>query len=164
MSILKVKKYACCDEIIKDSIFKFIKDKINMHNFTFFFKVADVFHMPKLSQTTLHYIERCFKLAVESSNLLNLNFALVRRILCSSELHLTTEIEVFKAANDWIAYRSEERMKFACALLSTVRFHLLSDDALTSILHEKHHICKAGEIRATIVLWRSNEAVERKLP
>ena len=131
-------------------MFDYIKHKINLQNFTFFFKFADVFHMPKLYQTTLHHIERCFTLAVESSNFLNLNFALVRKILCSSELHLTTEIEVFKAANDWIAYEREERTKFAPALLSTVRLHLLSDDALRSLMREEHHVCETDEIRAAV--------------
>ena len=56
----------------------------------------------------MSYAERCFLMVAETKNFLELEFALVKKILQSSKLHITSELEVFYAANDWISNKSEK--------------------------------------------------------
>ena len=71
---------------------------------------------------------------VDTDNFLELDYTLVARILASSELLITSEVEVYNAADRWLKYNIEERRKFAKDLLLKVRLHLLSDDTLKHLL------------------------------
>ena len=139
-----------------------MKVQKNMHNVTLYYKLANIFNLSSLAQATLRGIERCFTFVVETNNFLKLDFSLVRKILSSSELHTTSEIEVFNIVNDWINYNTEERSKFAKDLLLKVRLHLLSDHALNYLLWEKYHICSIAECRAMVqnVLLNKNKLVK----
>ena len=54
----------------------------------------------------------------------------VNRFLSSSELDITSEVQVLKAANAWITYDYGKRSKFSKDLLLTVRLLLLSEHKL----------------------------------
>ena len=87
----------------------------------------------------------------ETKNFFECNLVLVKRILYSSELHLTSEFEVFDAADNWIRHNTEERRKFAKDLLLSVRLPLLSDHALNYLLCNKTStICKVDECKSII--------------
>ena len=66
----------------------------------------------------------------ETKNFLELDIESVKKVLLSSDLHITSEIEVFNAADAWIRYKLNERKKHSKALLMTVRLSLLSINAL----------------------------------
>ena len=74
------------------------------------------------------------------NNFKELDFALVLSILSS-------ELQVFKAADDWMSYKSEERSKFAKDLLLATRLPLLSQPALNSIVNGQSSICKVDECK-----------------
>ena len=99
-----------------------------------------MFELSKLAQVTLQYIERCFTMVAETHNLLMLYFGLIKNILISPELHLTSELQVFDAV-DYRISNIEQRSKFARDLLFQVRLHLQSDKALTVLLNKTSSIC-----------------------
>ena len=66
----------------------------------------------------------------DTQNFLELDYFLVAKILASSDLVITSEVEVYNAADRWLKYKIEERRKFAKHLLLKVRLPLLSDNTL----------------------------------
>ena len=60
----------------------------------------------------------------------------MHKLLSSSNSHITSEIEIFDAADAWISYNTEDRSKYAKSLLLQVRFPLLSDCALKHTLNK----------------------------
>ena len=102
-----------------------MKNKMTSRNNLLYHKIAEIFKLSGLIQTSMSYADRCFLMVAKTKNFLELDFALVKKILQSSKLHITSELEVFNAANDWISYKSEERIKHAKDIILTVRLPLL---------------------------------------
>ena len=73
-------------------------------------------------------------MVAETKSFLKLELRFVAQILSSSQLNISTELEVFKAAHDWLRCSIVERSKFAKELLFKVRLPLLSNHALDSVL------------------------------
>ena len=73
---------------------------------------------------------------IETPNFLELDYIHLSRILASSGLLITSELEVVNAANVWLNHNTEEREGFAKDVLLKVRFSLLSDDAIRQLLRE----------------------------
>ena len=154
------------EEKSKISLCNYIDDKINVNNVILYSKLADVFNSSNIAQLTLRYMERCFTIVAETKNFLELDFVLVKTILRSSELHITSELEVLNAANKWINYNIEERRKFSKHLLLTVRLPLLSDAALNSVLRKASSICNSEEcisIIQNVLLNRENFANKQSM-
>ena len=147
---LKINKLLIKKEL-ESTKFTCITDKISVKNVAFYHKLADLFKVSNLSQIAFSYIERCFTMVAETKNFLETDLAIVKKTLYSSELYLTSELEIFDAANNWISYNTEERSKFAVDLLLSVRLPLLSDHALNYLLCNKiSTICKVDECRSII--------------
>ena len=120
-----------------------ILNKVNVQNVASYFRLANVFHLPKLAEFTMRYIERCFPMVAETTGFLQLDHANVSKILASSEVRVSSEIEIFAAAESWISYDFQGRSHFAENILLKVRLPLLSLDALKSILCNS---CSFGKI------------------
>ena len=87
-----------------------------------------------MSNSLLNYLQRFFCLVTEYDQHLELSFDLIKEVLLSSELNISSEIEVFNAADSWIKHDFKHRSKFALELLKTVRLSLLTSVALRSLL------------------------------
>ena len=70
----------------------------------------------------------------ESGNFLELDFFRVLEILSSSQLLITSELEVYNSVNAWLSHNLQERSKFGKDLLLTVRFPLLSDVTIKTLI------------------------------
>ena len=66
----------------------------------------------------------------------------ISKILASSELSITSEIEVFKVAERWLNYNIKERSKYAKDILLKVRLHLLSKDTVRLLLDDSTFFIK----------------------
>ena len=86
--------------ILYKSTSNFIKENTNIQNITLYYQIADIFNVTILGEASLHYIGRCFTIVMETRNYKELKLKLVRKIIGSSELHITSELEVFNAADD----------------------------------------------------------------
>ena len=133
---------------LEKDICNFFEENKTWKNLTLYFKIANVFNLASVAQANLKVIERCYTRVIETENFLQLDVDLVKKILFSSELHITSELEVFTAANDWISFNLDKRTKFSKSLLMTVRFPLLSEPALKHLLG--YSICKNDECRTLV--------------
>ena len=61
----------------------------------------------------------------------------VCQIFSCSELQLSSELELFNAAVDWINYKPQQRRKHMSTLLKLIRLPLLSDKGSVSKLYER---------------------------
>ena len=108
---------------------KHLEKCLNYKNFLTYLQFTNTFNLFSVYKGTFKYIERWFTMIVETKNFLELNINQVSKILTSSELVITSEVEVFLAADKWVSHNFEERSKFAKNLLLKVRVNLLSDYA-----------------------------------
>ena len=127
-----------------------LKKKVNKNNATLYYTLADLFKISTIPDVALQYIERCFRMVVEFDSFLELDVSLVRKILRSSGLYITSELEVFYALDNWIINNIEERRQFAKDLLLNVRLHLLSNPALNCLLNKTSSISDIDECKAII--------------
>ena len=119
----------------------------NINTVILLYKLSFLYNIPKLVQITLKCLERCFTIVAENKNFKELNFTFVRKIFSSSDLHITSELEVFNAVEGWICYNTEEREKFAKSLLVKVRLPLFSVPALNNLLNKESFLCETKEFR-----------------
>ena len=142
-----------------------MQSKMTVRNNLLYHQITDIFNLSDLLQTSMAYTERCFLIVAETNSFLQLDFALVKEILQSSKLHITSELEVFYAINKWIRYKPEERINLAKDLLLTIRLPILSDPALKYIMKELFNVSKVDECKRIIngILFK-NKNVLNSLP
>ena len=85
-----------------------------------------------------------FTTVVKTKNFLVLEFSDLMKILKSSGLLITSELEVYEAAEKWLGYDIKNRKKFAIDLLFTVRLSLLTDLSLKKLLKKFMFFAKLG--------------------
>ena len=68
----------------------------------------------------------------------------------SSELNVTSELEIYKFAEKWLNHSIEERKQYAKDALLTVRFNLLSKDTLRCLLNDPSCFSETKECVAVI--------------
>ena len=143
---------------------KSVEDKIKQ--VTTHYQFAKLFRLTKLSEKSFGYIQRCFEMVVETQNFLELDFTFVAKILSSSGLHITSEVQVFDAVDDWINYNKQERSKFAENLLLKVRLTLLLGDDLNILLNKSSSFSGNEEFAARIknILHKKKENVQQISP
>ena len=117
-------------------IYRHIENKIGINNAALFYQLSRLLNLPRLSKFSLIFIERFFPMVVESRSFLELDYACVKNILLSSELHIDSELEAFNAAVAWLRHKAVERSKHAKPILLAIRLSLLSIATLKFILSE----------------------------
>ena len=80
---------------------------------------------------------------------MELSFASLSKILASSELYITSELEVYHVANSWVIYKCEIRSKFAKELLLKVRLPLLTKNTLKRLLSQSKVLRKSSSFHKT---------------
>ena len=138
------------NEKVENQVTQSIKENINLQNLVTYYSFADTFKLQKLVKETFRYIERCFTMVCKNKNFLQLDFTYVKHILSSSDLDISSEVEVLNAANELVKFDYVKRNKFAKDLLLKVRLPLLSDHALNNVL------CKPYNTRQSSV-FQSND-------
>ena len=123
-------------ESIENKLCNFIKNKLNVQNSLTFYLLTKYFKLSSLIKTTFSYIERSFTMIVETKSFLELDVINIFKIFRSSNLLITSELEVFDSADKWLSYNIKERSKFAKDLLLTIRFPLLSECTLKYLLEK----------------------------
>ena len=149
-SIMKISKLSL-DEIMRNQVCKNILEKLHIQNVPSFYQIAKIFNLSRVHKETLSFIKSCFTMIVDTPNFLELDFTHLTKILCSSELSITSEREVYDAAEKWLNYKFEERRKFAKQLLLTVRLPLLSDQTLKYLIDNSLSFAEIDECRAILI-------------
>ena len=104
-----------------------------MNNVLTIYMLAKIFNSEVPAKQTFSYIESCFTTVADTRNFLELDYGFVAKILASSELHITSELEVFNSANSWLSHNLNERKKHAKDVLLKTHLNLLSDHELSFI-------------------------------
>ena len=102
---------------IENSIAEYTEEKLNNINVLTYYYLAKKFYLPMFAKKNFSYMERSFAKVAGNENFLHLDFTLVKRILSSSELDITSEAQVLNAADAWVSYDYDERSKFSKHLL-----------------------------------------------
>ena len=119
------------------TISKILRENLQIKNAASVYKFVNLFNLTNLKNSTFSYIERCFTIVSENKNFLELEYNLMSKILASSELLITSEIEVFKVVNRWLNHDIEERSKYTEDLYLKVRLHFLSTETLKCLLNDE---------------------------
>ena len=72
-------------------------------------EIASYFNLHSVYRVSFGYIERFFNLVNETEKILQLSFILLTKIISSSSQHITSELEVFNAVEDWLSHNYNER-------------------------------------------------------
>ena len=125
-----------------------MEDQMVIRNVLAYCQLAELFNVKSLAETTFSCVERCFTMVAELDDFYELNIGLVKKVLGSSHLNVTSEAEVFNAADSWLSFKVKERSKFAKTLLSKIRLCLLSDHAIKHVLYNSKSFSKNDECLA----------------
>ena len=145
------------ETIIEETkVLEYIKNKITVENVAIFYTLATIFNLKTISNCTFSLIARRFATVVENRNFLELDYSCAAKILASSELSKTAELEAFHAAERWLTFKLEQRNKFAEPLLRKIRLHELSDGAMKRLSSEPSLFYKAEGIEIFKEVARGN--------
>ena len=133
------------EERVESELSKLFEDKLNLNHAPFYLQLGKVFKLSSLYKTTHRYMARVFTMIDESKNFLELDFFHLLRIISSSGLFLTSELEVFNSVEKWLNFNVEERTKFAEKLLLKVRLYLLSEGSLKLVSNKCSRFLKFNE-------------------
>ena len=111
----------------------FIINKLKVQNVVTHYQVINYFNQLKTSNISFRHLNCCFTIVCKQTSFLELSFASVSKILASSELNTTSELEAYHAANNWVNYNIKKRSKFAKDISLKVRLPLLSENALKDL-------------------------------
>ena len=90
-----------------------LKSKVCIENVTLFYEISIKMKAAILSEKLLLFIERHFTLVSRTQSFFKLSVSSVLKIISSNNLDITSEIEVFAAADDWVSYNLEQRNQHA---------------------------------------------------
>ena len=130
---------------LKRKVNKIFLNTLNIQNVLISYKISKMFNLKSVAKQSLSHIESSFTILAETKNFLELEYILVAKIFASSELHITSELEIYNSVKTWLNYNLSERKKHAKQLLIKVRFALLSDRSLEKILKETSLFTKEEE-------------------
>ena len=87
------------NEDVESTLYEYIKKTMKNKKVIFYCQLAHTFKITELAKTTIAYIERCFTMMAENPDFFELNLYLVSKILSSSFLEITSEMEILNAAD-----------------------------------------------------------------
>ena len=110
---------------------------VNLTNVLVVFASSQIFNSIGLCRQSTLLIHRCFPSVADSLDFLKLDFKFLVKILCSSELSVDSEMQVYTAAKRWLDHAIIERSKYAADVLKRIRLSLLPSSYLKHILDTK---------------------------
>ena len=127
-------------EKAKDVISDYIFEKLNSKNYLFYYKLTNWFNMKSLNNFFCNLLLQQYLLKEDVNSFYKLNLEELCQILSCVKLQISSELELFNAAVDWINYSSKERSKHMNALLKLIRLPLLSCETLKNAI-KNHKFC-----------------------
>ena len=95
------------NENVQSKLCKLVEKSLNYQNVLTYLQFTKAFNLLSVYKRTLSYIESSFTMVLETKNFLELDINQVSKILTSSELVITSEVEVFLAADKWVNHNFE---------------------------------------------------------
>ena len=135
IAVTRLKKLSLNENAVS-KICSILKENVQIENASSVYQFVNLFNLSGLKNSTLSYIERCFTIVSDDKSFLDLEHKYIFKILASSNLLITSEIEVLKVANSWLNHNSKKRSQYAEDLLLKVRLYLLSTETLRHFLND----------------------------
>ena len=142
------------EENEETKVTKVIKESVSLQSVALSYFIAKTFYLPKLSNNRFKLIQRCLFKVAQTKNFLELDYVSVKKILSSSELHITSELEIMKVADSWLRHNYNQRSKYANDILLRVRLPLLSMSVLKKVLGRSYNT------RNSTVFQKNEECLE----
>ena len=117
-----------------------LENIVNTQNVATYLQVSSIFHLRDIRKKSLEYIYRWFTTVAKTENFQQLDLSNVNKILSSSELNISSELEVFNATDFWLNCRHFNRSKLVKKLFLKTRFPLLSDNVTKSLLVKNENL------------------------
>ena len=160
---MKSSKFSLNENSLKNCILN--EENLQVRNVAFFYQLANIFNFTSLYKAAFCYLERCFSFLAKDENFLRLTLTLASKIFSSSGLFITSEVEVFEAAENWLSYDFKERSKFGKQLLLKVRLCLLPESTLKRLKSSRSCFNKIEECNSALeeVLYAKSAADQNNL-
>ena len=154
--LLKAANQLECEKA-KYFISQYVFNKLNLKNNLFYFKLTKLFHLKLLNNYFCNYFLQQYLSRENVKLFYSLTIKDLVKTFSCSELQISSELELFNAAVDWINYKPKKRIKHMNKLLKLIRLPLLTDEILTSII-KNHEFCK----NCVKCLYTINKAIKDK--
>ena len=151
---IKLLNYKADEKIISS----YLKKQISYQNACLLYVLSRKFNLVTLSQHAYWYIGQFYTAVIKSENFLKLDFRYAAEIFDNQKLRISSELEVFYAAERWVNYDEEERCQNAVSLLNLVRLPLLSVKVLSGLLSEKFTLSSLSDCKTLIQTALSNRS------
>ena len=140
IQLLDAANYLECEKA-KTTISYYIFRKLNLKNYLFYFKISKLYNLKRLTNYLCNYLLQQYILNEDKNSFFQLNFEEICLIFSCSELQISSELELFNAAVDWINYKPNERTKHMNTVLKLIRLPLIPKSILTHVVRD-HKLCR----------------------
>ena len=142
VSLLKISKFLLKESLLR-KIFGYLKRTIEINVLTapMCYQFARTFNQQDFLTLAASYMQCWFTSVVDAPDFMHLEFTSLKKILSYSELNVTSEVEVFKAAITWISFSYTERNGYAKEMFLKIRLPLLNYHYIKNLCY-KILLCK----------------------
>ena len=95
LKITRLNKFSL-NENACDKVYTVLKQKLQFKKSAFVYQFVNLFNLSSLRNLTFSFIQRCFTIVSIDESFLELEYKFISKILASSKLLITSEIEVYK--------------------------------------------------------------------
>ena len=117
---------------------------VNKMNLCLLLKTSNVFFIKKLRHLSMSLLKRNFVSISKTNEFKEIDYNLFRLLISSSEINVSSEIEVFQTIVSWIQYNKTFREVFMFDLLKFVRLPLLTSEIIKNVIRN-HPFCSKRE-------------------
>ena len=127
-------KVATILQVNENAFIYCLKDLLNKKNIFFLLEVFKILSAKHFSKYLMSIIEYNFVTLSKTDEFKLVDYKVLKSIISSSELNVSSEIEVFEAVVRWVDHDEKFRAAAMCELLKMVRLPLLSRQALENVV------------------------------
>ena len=166
ISFLKTKQLLKVEETI---YLNGLKKLINRKNIFCLLGVCNTFSLKELKVFLISILKNYFDSFSKTNEFNDLSYTTFKNIVSSSELKLSSEIEVFEAIVSWVKYDKKNRKYLMYDLLMNVRLHLLSSEIVENVIKRNKFCLRSNKCCNYIesILMKQPESIKdlsKKLP
>lgn len=136
---------------VRDACCEFLQSQLHPSNCLGIRAFADLHACQQLQQYAQAYTEQHFSEVVQNEEFLNLTAAQVCQLICSDQLTVTSEEQVFESVMQWVRRDLATRQQFVSELVEHVRLPLLSQEFLVQRVEEEQLIKSNSECKDYLI-------------
>ena len=123
-------------------ISQYMYGNLSLKNYFIYYKLTKLYRLKSLNKFLCNTLLQQHILKEDAKTFYKLSFEDLCEIFSCNELEISSELQLFNAAVDWINYNKVKRSKHMKKFLKLIRLPLLTDEIITDII-KNHKICKS---------------------